>query len=209
MSLCCVYIILLRELCVRSSCKVTAIECLMKNIVYHHSFPFMPAGLTTVCASGFLSVLIVCVSPHTLWTHTLTVCLNTSLSPHSSVEPSVVSVFHLWGDGNSHGSLTFFCLRKHAVTLSPFACVMPFMPRHAPLKCFDVIACFLCAFHQKLGHSFVDIKTYCRPAFDRGQCQFWWESKGKGKRGMFVCLPAIGACSDCERPLPLLGNIIH
>lgn len=26
---------------------------------------------------------------------------------------------------------------------------------------------------------------------------------------MFVCLPAIGACSDCERPLPLLGNIIH
>lgn len=30
-----------------------------------------------------------------------------------------------------------------------------------------------------------------------------------GERGMFVCLPAIGACSDCERPLPLLGNIIH
>lgn len=26
---------------------------------------------------------------------------------------------------------------------------------------------------------------------------------------MFVCLQAIGACSDCERPLPLLGNIIH
>lgn len=86
---------------------------------------------------------------------------------------------------------------------------MPFMPQHALLKCFGVIACFLFAFHQKLGHSFVDIKTYCRPAFDRGQCQFWWESEGKGKRDMFVCLPAIGACSDCERPLPLLGNIIH
>lgn len=26
---------------------------------------------------------------------------------------------------------------------------------------------------------------------------------------MVVCLPAIAACSNCERPLPLLGNIIH
>lgn len=83
------------------------------------------------------------------------------------------------------------------------------MPQAAVLKCFGAIACFLFAFHQKLGHSFVNIKTYCRPAFARGQCQSWWESEGKGKRGMFVCLPAIGACSDCERPLPLLGNIIH
>lgn len=102
-----------------------------------------------------------------------------------------------------------FCLHKRAVTLGPGPCVTPFMPQHALLKCYGVIACFLFAFHQKLGHSFVDIKTYCRPAFAWGQCQFWWESEGKGKRGMFVCLPAIGACSDCERPLPLLGNIIH
>ncbi len=102
-----------------------------------------------------------------------------------------------------------FHLHRHAVVTGPVPCVMPFMTQHALLKRFSVIACFLFAFHPKLGHSFVNIKTYCRPAFARGQCQFWWESKGKGKRGMFVCLPAIGACSDCERPRPLLGNIIH
>lgn len=67
----------------------------------------------------------------------------------------------------------------------------------------------LFAFHQELGPWFVDIKTYLSPAFARGQCQFWWESRGKGKTGMFVCLPAIWTCSDCERPGPLLDNIIH
>ena len=92
------------------------------------------------------------------------------------------------------------CHHKNAVTMA----VMPFRPL---LKFFGVIACFLFVFHQKLGRSFVNIKTYCWPIFDRGQCQCWWWCRGK--RSMFVCPAGIRACSDCEKPLPLLGNIIH
>lgn len=52
--------------------------------------PLMPAGLTTLYASGFLSLLIVCFSKHIKNTQHLKVWLITSLSLRSSV----LAIFH-------------------------------------------------------------------------------------------------------------------
>ena len=68
MSLCCTYSILLRGFL----CAAVAFECVMKAVVYHYSFPScVPAGLTTVSAPGFLSLLIVCVFLYTHYKHSI------------------------------------------------------------------------------------------------------------------------------------------
>lgn len=61
-------------------------------------------------------------------------------------------------------------------------------------------------FPRKLGHSFVDIKARRGPCIRHRDNV---DSCGRREAGSYVWLTAIGACSVCERPLPLLGNIIQ
>lgn len=140
-SLCCIYSILLKDICVVCS----SVECLLRSGASLHA-------CRTHCSLCLGLSLRLCVdsvcffSTHIINTWWRTVCLTTSLSLRSAVRPSALSSFNYCGDAESHSGLTFFflffCLHKHTRTLGPVSRVMPFMPQCALLKCFGVIACF-------------------------------------------------------------------
>lgn len=119
--------------------------------------PFMPAGLTTVCPRLCLSVDG--VSLHLLKKH--------------SILKYVLLIFHEWSwQAYRHGGLTFF-IQTCGVTGFRFMCDAVYARARSVEMLWCDSWCFLFAFQQKLGRSFANIKTYCRPAFARGQCQYW------------------------------------
>lgn len=88
----------------------------------------------------------------------------------------------------------YFCFQKQLLFLLLF------------LTLYALVKCLLLQKRKKKPITFVDIKTILRQAFVMEAPSVL---KRKRKGGMFVRFPAPGARSNCERPQPLLGNIIH